>query len=99
MELQKQCDFHGKNDGGALYSILAETLDIIETNTCNEKNMIKCQVFFWRFLPRSWTGCGIVDCPELVMIDTINGAVQSEINKVTYSGLKSSKISNILLPD
>ena len=31
-------------------------------------------------LPRSWTGCGIVDCPEFVMIDTINGAVQSEIN-------------------
>ena len=49
MELQKQCDFHGKNDGGALYSILAETLDIIETNTCNEKNMIKCQVFFGDF--------------------------------------------------
>ena len=51
---------------------------------------------FWRFLPRSWTGCGIVDCPELVMIDTINGAVQSEINKVTHSGWKSSKMSNFL---
>ena len=38
------------------------------------------RIFFFIILPRSWTGCGIVDCPEFVMIDTINGAVQSEIN-------------------
>ena len=49
---------------------------------------------FLEILPRSWTGCGIVDCPELVMIDTINGAVQSKINKVTHSGWKSSKMSH-----
>ena len=82
-------------------SFSTQTLNIVETKTCNEKgeNMEKCQEFFFIILPRSWTGCGIVDCPEFVMIDTINGAVQSEINSqwlkmtknVSFFGQKSCK--------
>ena len=78
----KQCDFHGKNDGGALYFIFNTNVEHSRDKDLQRKreNYGKMSRILWTVLPRSWTGCGIVDCPEFVMIDTINGAVQSEIN-------------------